>query len=256
MAQGLREAIDKRQFVLHYLPMIDAHGQVVGLEALIRWRHPDWGLIYPLQFIPIAEETGLILDIGDWVVRSACRDRRRWQDGAELPPQVSVNLSLRQLTQGRPLVESLSRALSENGLDPRCLEVEVAEKALAQDETIAVQTLRDLSDMGVSIALDDYGTGYSSLSRLKRLPICRVKIDRSFIHNVPVNPDDAALVTAMIGMGHGLKLSVVAEGVETGEQMSFLVQQQIDHLQGHYIGRPVPAEACTALLTSPRMKEA
>ncbi|OLC55154.1 MAG: hypothetical protein AUH92_02750 [Acidobacteria bacterium 13_1_40CM_4_69_4] len=256
LAQGLREAIDRQQFVLHYLPMIDAHGQVVSLEALIRWRHPDWGLIYPLQFIPMAEETGLILDIGDWVVRSACRDRRRWQEGAALPPRVSVNLSLRQLYQGRTLVESLSRALAENGLDPRCLEVEVAEKALAHDETVAVQTLRDLADLDVSIALDDYGTGYSSLSRLKRLPIRRVKIDRSFIHNVPVNQDDAALVTAMIGMGHGLKLSVVAEGVETGEQMSFLVRQQIDHLQGHYVGRAVPAESCAALLAAPRRKEA
>ena len=256
LAQGLRNALDRGQFVLHYLPMIDAHGQVVSLEALIRWRHPDWGLIYPMQFIPLAEETGLIMEIGEWVVRSACSDRRRWQDGADLPPRVSINLSLRQLYQGRPLVDLLSRALSENGLEPTCLEVEVGEKTLAHDDNLALQTLHELADTGVSIALDDYGTGYSSPSRLRRLPIRRVKIDRSFIHNIAANVDDAALVTAMIGMGHGLKLSVVAEGVETGEQMSFLVGQQIDHLQGHYIGRPVPADSCTALLAAARQKEA
>jgi len=196
------------------------------------------------------------MEIGEWVVRSACSDRRRWQDGADLPPRVSVNLSLRQLYQGRPLVDLLSRALSENALEPTCLEVEVGEKTLAHDDNLALQTLHELADTGVSIALDDYGTGYSSPSRLRRLPIRRVKIDRSFIHNIAANVDDAALVTAMIGMGHGLKLSVVAEGVETGEQMSFLVGQQIDHLQGHYIGRPVPADSCTALLAAPRQKEA
>ena len=236
--------------------MIDPRGQVVSLEALVRWRHPDWGLIYPLQFIPVAEETGLILDIGEWVLRSACFDRRSWQNGGTQTPRVSINLSTRQLYQGKFLLEALSRTLAEFSLDPACLEIEVTEKTIAQDETVAIQTLREVSQMGVGISLDDFGTGQSSLGRLKQFPIRGVKIDRSFIHHVPADADDTTLVTAMIAMGHGLKLSVLAEGVETGEQMSFLVSQGIDLLQGYYIGKPIPAEACNSLLASSRAKQA
>ncbi len=251
LAEGLREAVGNHQFVLHYQPTIDTHGQVVGMEALVRWRHPEWGLIYPMQFIPVAEDTGMILDIGEWVLRSACTDRRSWQNGnGSRPPKVSINLSSRQLYQGRFLVDSLARALSDNRLEPACLGVEVTENSLVQDESVAMQTLHEVSDMGVSIALDDYGTGYSSLARLKRFPIKSVKIDRSFIHNIPAGTDEANLVTAMIGMGHGLKLAVTAEGVETSDQMTFLVDKGIDEMQGHFIGKPIPAEACPALLAS------
>lgn len=249
LAEGLREAVEKSQFVLHYQPTVDAHGQVVGMEALVRWRHPEWGLLYPLQFIPIAEDTGMILDIGEWVLNSACTDRQSWHDGNETPtPRVSINLSNRQLYQGRFLVDSLARALSEYRLDPACLEVEVTENSLAQDEAVARQTLQDVKDLGISIALDDYGTGYSSLARLKRFPIHSVKIDRSFIHNVSTGSDEADLVTAMIELGHGLKLNVIAEGVETSDQMSFLVGKGIDAMQGHYIGKPIPAGECQGLL--------
>jgi EAL domain-containing protein (putative c-di-GMP-specific phosphodiesterase class I) len=254
LALRLRQAIEKQQFVLHYQPTIDPHGQVVSLEALVRWRHPDWGLIYPLQFIPVAEETGLILDIGEWVLRSACFDRRAWQDGAPQPPKVSVNLSTRQLYQGKFLVESLSRTLAEFSLNAACLEIEVTEKTLAHDETVAIQTLRDVNDMGVGISLDDFGTGHSSLARLQQFPIRGVKIDRSFIHRLPASADDTTLVNAMIGMGHGFNLSVLAEGVENGEQMNFLVSHGIDLLQGYYIGKPMPAEACNSLLASPKLK--
>ncbi|HEV8700439.1 MAG TPA: EAL domain-containing protein [Candidatus Polarisedimenticolia bacterium] len=249
LAEGLREAIEKRQFLLHYQPTIDTLGKVVGMEALVRWRHPEWGLLYPLQFIPIAEDTGMILDIGEWVLTSACTDRRSWHNGNGTKiPRVSINLSNRQLYQGRFLVDSLARALSEYRLDPTCLEVEVTENALAQDENVAMQTLQEVKDLGISIALDDYGTGYSSLARLKRFPIHSVKIDRSFIHNVAAGSDEATLVTAMIAVGHGLKLHVTAEGVETGDQMSFLVDKGIDEMQGHYIGKPVPAGDCQGLL--------
>ncbi len=254
LAHGLRHAVEKQQFVLHYQPTIDTHGQVVSLEALVRWRHPDWGMIYPLQFIPVAEETGIILDIGDWVLRSACFDRRAWQDGSAQPPRVSVNLSTRQLHQGKFLLESLARNLAEFSLEPGCLEIEVTENSIDRDETVAIQTLRRVSDMGIGISIDDFGTGHSSLARLKQFPIRGVKIDRSFIHHVPADADDTSLVTAMIAMGHGLKLSVLAEGVENGEQMNFLVAQGIDFMQGYYIGKPMPAEACNTLLASQRLK--
>jgi diguanylate cyclase (GGDEF)-like protein len=249
LAEGLREAIEKRQFLLHYQPTVDMHGKVVGMEALVRWRHPEWGLLYPLQFIPIAEDTGMILDIGEWVLKSACIDRQTWHNGGGvIVPRVSINLSNRQLYQGRFLIDSLARALSEYRLDPSCLEVEVTENSLSQDENVAIQTLREVSDMGIGIALDDYGTGYSSLARLKRFPIHSVKIDRSFIHNVSTGSDEGGLVSAMIAVGHGLKLHVTAEGVETQSQMAFLVDKGIDEMQGHFIGKPVPAGDCQGLL--------
>lgn len=248
LAEGLREAIQKQQFLLHYQPTVDTHGKVVGMEALVRWRHPEWGLLYPLQFIPIAEDTGMILDIGEWVLKTACTARQSWHNGTGAPPpRVSINLSNRQLYQGRFLVDSLARALSEYRLDPSSLEVEVTENALAQDENVAMQTLQEVKDMGIAIALDDYGTGYSSLARLKRFPIHSVKIDRSFIHNIAAGSDEATLVSAMIAVGHGLKLHVTAEGVETGDQMSFLVDKGIDEMQGHYIGKPMPAGDCQGL---------
>jgi diguanylate cyclase (GGDEF)-like protein len=256
LAHGLRHAIEKRQLVLHYQPTIDPRGQVVGLEALVRWQHPDWGLIYPLQFIPVAEETGLILDIGDWVLRSACFDRRTWQDGSAQPPRLSINLSTRQLHQGKFLLEALGRTLTEFSLEPGCLEIEVTESAIERDETVALQTLRGVSDMGIGITIDDFGTGHSSLARLQQVPTRGVKIDRSFIHHLPGGADDMSLVTAMIAMGHGLNLSVLAEGVENGEQMDFLVARGIDLMQGYYIGKPMPAEACNSLLASQRLKRA
>jgi diguanylate cyclase (GGDEF)-like protein len=256
LAHGLRQAIEKKQFVLHYQPTIDPRGQVVGLEALVRWRHPDWGLIYPLQFIPVAEETGLILDIGDWVLRSACFDRRAWQDGADQPPRVSINLSTRQLQQGKSLLESIGRALEEFSLEPGCLEIEVTENAIERDETAAIQTLRGMSDMGIGVFIDDFGTGHSSLARLRQAPIRGVKIDRSFIHHIPANADDTGLVSAMIAMGHGLKMSVLAEGVENGKQMDFLVAQGVDLMQGYYIGKPMPADACNSLLAARRLERA
>lgn len=256
LAHGLQHAIEKQQLVVHFQPMIDTHGHVISMEALVRWRHPEWGLIYPLQFIPLAEDTGVILDIGQWVLRSACSDRHSWQNGGARRPRVSINLSHRQLYQGRFLVDSLARALSENGLEPTCLEVEVTENSLVQDESVAVQTLREVSNMGVFVSIDGYGSGDLSLARLKRFPIHSVKIDRSFIHNVPVGADEATLVTAIIAMGHGLKLHVTAVGVETREQMTFLVDKEIDELQGDYIGKPVAAGACPALLASGPLREA
>ena len=246
---GLRRALERDELVLHYQPTIDAvTGTVIALEALVRWRRPETGLVYPARFLPLAEETGLIIESGEWVLRRACAQGRAWQLAGLQPLRVSVNLSARQLHQGRALVDSIRRALEETGLEPLRLEVEVTEESITKDEAAALRTLRELHEMGIRISIDDFGTGYASLSRLKSFSFGSVKIDRSFIRNVAIDPDDAAIVSAITSMGHSLRMTVAAEGVETAEQASFLLRLQIDQMQGPYLSDPLPADACTELM--------
>jgi len=249
LIEGLRRAIERDELVLHFQPTIDAvTGKVIALEALVRWRRSDQRLVYPAQFLRLAEETDLIAGIGEWVLRRACAQGRAWQIAGLQPLRVSVNLSYRQLHQGRALLETFRRVLAETGLDPLRLEVEVTEEAITKDEATALKTLRGLHEMGIRIVVDDFGTAYASLRRLKSFPFGSVKIDRSFIRDVAIEPDDAAIVSAIIAMAHNLQMTVVAEGVESAEQVSFLMRHQIDQMQGPYFGAPLPAEACAELL--------
>jgi len=241
MEQDLEQALERGELALHYQPRVDAQTrQVLGVEALLRWSHPTLGTVPPMRFIPIAEQTGAIIPIGEWVLREACRQNRAWQDEGFDPICVSVNLSAVQFRQA-DLFETVSGVLAETGLENRWLELEVTESTLIDDPGAAVRTLCRLKGAGLHLSLDDFGTGYSSLSYLKSFPIDSLKIDRSFVREIATNPDDASIVTAVILMGHSLNMRVVAEGVETENQLSFLRVLKCDEIQGFLIGRPEPA---------------
>ena len=235
----LRHALARNEFLLNFQPIVNiATGKVHAAEALLRW-YPESGCIGPDRFIPVAEETGLIVPIGEWVIRAAMRERRQWLDqGLELPRMV-VNLSARQFSQ-KNLVATIGRVLHENGLNPEHLGVEITESLIMDRPEDAVRTLRALSEMGVQVSVDDFGTGYSSLSYLKRFPLHKIKIDRSFINDIATDPGDAAIVTAIIAMAHSLNATVVAEGVETEAQLHFLRERGCDEFQGYYFSRPAP----------------
>ncbi len=251
MIASLQESLRQDRFVLHYQPTVDAvSGQIVAVEALLRWRHPHGDLLSPRRFLPLAEETGLIIDIGAWVLHAACLQGRSWQNAGLQPLRVAVNVSHRQLNQGGSLVKTVEEALRETGLEPRRLEIEVKEASVMRDESTAFRTLRALHDLGIRISIDDFGTGYASLSRLKCFPFGSVKIDRTFIRDVTFSPDDAAMVAAITAMGHSLRMNVVAEGVKTGEQVSYLLRNQIDQMQGPYFSNPRPADECTGLIAA------
>jgi diguanylate cyclase (GGDEF)-like protein/PAS domain S-box-containing protein len=244
----LRRALEREEFLLYYQPQVDLlSGRITGAEALIRWRHPARGMVPPDRFIPLAEETGLIAPIGEWVLDSACEQARRWQDEGLPPIRIAINLSARQLRQSH-LARLVRQALWVNGLEARYLELELTESAVTHDPEEAAARLRELSATGVGIALDDFGTGYSSLNHLKRFPISRLKIDRSFVRGIAANLDDAAIVSATVAMAHGLGIEVIAEGVETGEQLNYLRQRHCDQAQGYYFSRPLPAGEFAALL--------
>ena len=234
LESDLHHALELKQFELHYQPKVDtATGGVHGAEALIRWRHPQRGLVSPAEFIPLAEDCGLILAIGEWVVREACRQASAWR-AAGLPPlRVAVNLSATQFRQGN-LLEMIRNALDEAALDPRYLEVELTESAVMTDPEESIAILEQLSRMGVLVSVDDFGTGYSSMSYLRRLPIDKLKIDRAFISEIMTRPEDASIVRAIISLAHGLRLKVVAEGVETQEQLDFLATLGCDQYQGYH----------------------
>jgi diguanylate cyclase (GGDEF)-like protein len=240
--RSLRHALEGDEFELHYQPRIDlATSRLVGVEALIRWRHPQWGLVYPGQFISIAEETGLIVPIGAWVLRTACAQNRAWQDAGYAPINVSVNLSMRQFRQ-QNLAASIERTLDETRLSAGHLEMELTESLVMQDTQGAVNTLRALRDLGVRVSVDDFGTGYSSLSYLRRLPLAALKIDQAFVRDITESPSDGGvLAQAIVALGHNLRLRVIAEGVETREQLRFLQRQACDEAQGMYLGGPVSA---------------
>ena len=264
LENDLHKALERNEFVLYYQPKVDlATGAVIGLEALLRWMHPVSGMISPDQFIPLAEETGMIVSIGEWVLWEACRQIQQWQHEG-ISVSVSVNLSARQFRQvatsvemdGKPvsgnitncLVETVHRVLEETRIDPSCLELELTESILMQNISTAVDTLNVLSSKGIRISIDDFGTGYSSLSYIKRLPIDVVKIDKTFVRDVTVDQDDAAIVSAIIAMAHSLRLEVVAEGVETQEQLDFLRAEGCDAMQGYFFSKPLPADEILNLL--------
>lgn len=240
----LRHALERQEFALAYQPIVSvADNRVRAAEALLRWT-PESGPITPDRFIPIAEETGLIVPIGEWVLRAALQERRRWLDEGYLLPRMFVNMSARQFAQ-KNLVAMIGRMLQEVGLPPEHLGIEITESLLMEHPEDAVRSLKTISAMGVQIAIDDFGTGYSSLSYLKRFPLHKIKIDRSFVRDIATDPDDAAIVTAIIAMAHSLNATVVAEGVETEDQLSFLRAHGCDEFQGYLFSRPVPgAEAC------------
>jgi diguanylate cyclase (GGDEF)-like protein len=249
---GLRRALERNELVLFYQPKVELRrGQVVGAEALIRWRHPLLGMVSPADFIPLAEETGLIVPIGEWVIGTACAQLKAWQDEGLGDISVAVNLSARQFGQ-EDLPRVVAQALRLNGVAAHCLELEVTESAVMQDPERTVATLRELKQIDVRLSLDDFGTGYSSLNYLKRFPIDTLKIDQSFVRDITTNPDDAAIAVAVISLAHSLKRRVVAEGVETEAQLNYLRRQGCDEMQGYYFSRPVPADEFAAMLREGR----
>ena len=245
---GLRQALDRQEFVLHYQPKIDLlSGTIVGAEALIRWQHPQLGLLSPGEFVPIAEDSGLIRPIGRWVLREACRQARTWLQAGLPPITVAVNTSTLELG-AEDFLENLRAILEETQIEPHYLELELTESVLMRDAESTGSLLQSIADLGVKLAIDDFGTGYSSLSYLSRLPIDTLKIDQSFVNRMNGNPDDANIVSAVISMGMSLRQRVIAEGVETPEQHASLLALHCDQGQGYYFGRPVPAEALATLL--------
>ncbi|MHB8121632.1 MAG: EAL domain-containing protein [Desulfuromonadaceae bacterium] len=236
---GLRRALDEEEFYLCYQPKMDINGtDIIGMEALVRWRRPGHGVVPPDRFIPAAEENGLIVRLGTYVLQEACRQNRAWQDAGLPKLRVSVNLSARQL-RDKAFVPLVMQILAETGMDPHYLELELTESVLMGDGSDTVCKLLRLKELGISLSVDDFGTGYSSLSYLKHLPIDTIKIDRSFVRDIVNDPDDAAIVEAIVAMAHSLKLNVIAEGVETVEQLEFLRQRQCQQAQGYYFARPL-----------------
>lgn len=252
LENSFRHSLELHQFRVFYQPQIDLRtGGIVGMEALVRWQHPEHGLLAPDTFIPLAEETGLIVPLGQWILNTACAQTRSWHRQGFTPLRVAINLSARQF-QEPELVESVLKVLKKNELSPEHLELELTESILMKDVDITTMLLRWLSKNGIRIAIDDFGTGYSSLMYLKRFPISTLKIDSSFIRDMLTNEDSAALVTAINSMAQTLKLRVVAEGVETEEQLEFLRGLNCDEIQGFLFSRPVPPEEFTELLRSGR----
>lgn len=244
----LRRALERQELVLYYQPIVSlTTGAILGVEALLRWRHPTRGLVSPAAFIPTAEETGLIVPIGDWVLRTACRQVKKWQAEGHPALQISVNLSARQFRR-KDVAKLVAQVLEETNLQPHCLELELTESIFMEDAESAIETLQELRSLGVSLALDDFGTGYSSLSYLKRFPLSSLKIDGSFMHDLNTNMSDATIVMAIIAMSHHLKLRVVAEHVEHEAQLEFLRANQCDAYQGFLCSPPLPAEELTAFL--------
>ena len=250
LLSGLRRALDTGQFVLHYQPQIEiASGRLLGAEALIRWHHPDLGLVYPGRFIPVAEETGLIVEIGDWVLREACREAARWEAAGMDGLVVAVNLSALQFKRG-DVEKSVAQMLDATGLDPSLLELELTESILIQDTENVLAAVKRLKLMGIKLSIDDFGTGYSSLSYLKRFDADKLKIDQSFVRDLAVDAEDAAIVRAIIQMAHSLGLRTIAEGVETKEAQDLLRLYRCDEAQGYFHARPMPAEQFMAFATS------
>jgi diguanylate cyclase (GGDEF)-like protein len=248
---SLKSALEHEEFVLHYQPKVNVRsGRIAGVEALIRWQHRELGLVSPSQFITLAEESGHIVAIGNWVLRQACMDAARFQAAGSGPVNVSVNLSARQF-EDTHLIRAIRRALEESRLEPGLLELEITESMVMRDLPAALKTMQVIKDMGIRLALDDFGTGHSSLASVKRFPFDCIKIDRSFVRDIPENPDDASLVRAIIAMAQSLRLSVVAEGVERPEQLRFLADLGCDEFQGYLFHRPEPLEALLVTLGEP-----
>ncbi len=246
--EGLRRALERREFALHYQPKVNlTTGAITGAEALIRWTHPTRGSISPADFIPVAEDCGLILPIGAWVLREACEQARAWMDAGLPATSVAVNVSAMEF-RNENFLDDLVAILSETGLDPRSLELELTESVLMKHAAATATILRTLRESGIRVAVDDFGTGYSSLSYLQKFPVDAVKIDQSFVRQISTAGDDTTIVKAVIGMARGLKLRVIAEGVETPEELAFLRAYRCEEAQGYYFSRPVPAQQFAMLL--------
>ncbi|MBU4018465.1 EAL domain-containing protein [Rhodoferax sp.] len=252
MIKALRQAITLDQLQLLYQPQVDLQsGRICGMEALLRWQHPELGAVSPAQFIPLAEESGLIIGIGEWVLRRACQDIRRWLDHGIKVPHVAVNASPLQFRDNN-LVEQVQAALAESQIDPTLIYIEVTESALMDDVPQSEAMLRSLKELGIKLSLDDFGTGYSSLSYLKRFPFDQVKIDQSFVRDVATNPSDTMLVKVIVSMAHGFGMKVIAEGVETEAQCAILSSSACDEIQGYFFSRPISAQAMEELLGQAR----
>ncbi|MBD2346316.1 putative bifunctional diguanylate cyclase/phosphodiesterase [Anabaena subtropica] len=244
----LRGALERNEIIVYYQPIIDLYtGQITAVEALVRWQHPTRGLVSPAKFIPIAEANGSIVEIGEWVLRTACLQNRAWQLAGLPPIRMSVNLSARQFEQSN-LVELVSQIMQESGLHPSYLELEVTESSLMTDVQRSVNILKQLQELGVWLALDDFGTGYSSLNYLKRFPVNMLKIDRSFVQDVVSNPDSAAVTNAIIALAKSLQLKITAEGIETQQQLNYLQKRGCHEGQGYYFGIPAPANKIRELM--------
>lgn len=251
---GLRHALERNELLLHYQPQVDINsGKIIAVEALLRWAHPEKGVIPPNKFIQVAEESGLIVSIGEWVLRTACMQNKAWQDAGLPHIRMAVNLSARQFRETR-LVAVVTKAMADAGLALHSdnLELELTESMIMNDVEGAIDTLNSLHAMGIRLSIDDFGTGYSSLSHLKRFPINTLKIDQSFIRDITVDSDDAAIAATIIMLGHNLKMRVIAEGVETAGQLAFLREMKCDEMQGYYFSRPIPAEELEKLLREER----
>lgn len=247
LESGLRRALARNEFVLHYQPQVDLRtGRIIGLEALLRWQPPELGLISPGRFIGLAEETDLILPIGEWVLRNACQQSRAWQDGGLPKLPVAVNLSPRQFSQNIPA--TVRGILAETGLDPAFLEFELTESLSMEDPESTCDILHALKEMGVQLAIDDFGTGYSNLNYLKRFPVDKLKLDQSFVRELTSDPDDLSISRAVIAMAHSLRLRIIAEGVETEGQLALLVENGCDEMQGYLFSKPVDAATCARLM--------
>jgi diguanylate cyclase (GGDEF)-like protein len=248
LENNLRPALERDEFVLHYQPQVNMESfQIVGMEALVRWQHPGLGLLPPAEFIRVAEDSGLIVALGEWVLHAACSQIKSWQDAGLAPLCVGVNLSPRHFQQPN-LVETVGQILKVTGLDPSFLELELTEGSIMKDPDQAIAKLHELKAMGLKISVDDFGTGYSSLSHLKRFPIDTLKIDQSFVRDINTDSDDAAIVAAIIDLAHALRLNVIAEGVETQEQLDCLRALGCDEVQGFLFSKPLTVDAFTELL--------
>jgi diguanylate cyclase (GGDEF)-like protein len=242
LENDLRRAVERDELILHYQPQMDCTtNEFIGFEALVRWQHPELGLVPPVRFIPVAEENGMIAPIGEWVLRESCRQNKAWIDGGGKPMIVSVNLSSRQFHQ-ESMLKTVTDTLESTGLEACYLALEITESSLMHDPDEAVVTLCLLHNMGIGVSIDDFGTGYSSLGHLKRFPLSSLKIDRAFVSDITENPEDAAIARAILAMAHSLNLKTVAEGVETEKQLEFLREIGCDEVQGYYLAKPLPAQ--------------
>jgi EAL domain-containing protein (putative c-di-GMP-specific phosphodiesterase class I) len=241
LESDLRHALEQGEFLLYYQPQFSGDGmRLTGVEALLRWRHPKRGLVPPGDFIPVLEELGLVVQVGDWVLSEACRQLKSWHQAKMRLPKISVNISARQFADGQ-LAQRIAAIIEDSGLPPACLELELTESILMRDVGEAMNILENLKRLGLCIAVDDFGTGYSSLNYLKQFPIDVLKIDRSFVDGLPDGERDAQIARAIIAMAHSLNLAVIAEGVETHAQLGFLREHGCDEVQGYLFGHPVPA---------------